>query len=106
MDIRYSYRVWSVAILTFSKTHKVVACRPCGHKAQIRSMWFSLGLGWWGIPFGLILTPIQVIRNVIAMLRADRLGPSKELVQSAAVELGFIKAQQAAAQLDQTQTSR
>jgi hypothetical protein len=23
--------------------------------------------GWWGFPFGLILTPIQITRNIMAM---------------------------------------
>jgi len=36
---------------------------------------FSLFLGWWGFPWGLLLTPIQIGRNVFGMVRPPE--PSK-----------------------------
>jgi hypothetical protein len=36
-------------------------------------------LGWWGIPFGLLITPFKIIANVVEMLRKDRAEPSNAL---------------------------
>jgi hypothetical protein len=41
---------------------------------------FCLLLGWWGFPFGLILTPVQIIRNLWAIFCGpDPRYPSKAL---------------------------
>jgi hypothetical protein len=40
----------------------------------------SLFAGWWGFPWGLIMTPVQLSRNVIGLVRApETMGPSPEL---------------------------
>jgi hypothetical protein len=50
---------------------------------------FSLLAGWWGFPWGLILTPVQVIRNVVGMSRAyDPYNPSPQLEASVRLSLG------------------
>lgn len=37
-------------------------------------------LGWWGFPWELILTPVQVARNLMGMLRKENLhSPSPQL---------------------------
>ena len=33
---------------------------------------FSLLFGWWGFPFGLVITPVQIGRNLVGMFRAHR----------------------------------
>jgi hypothetical protein len=55
-----------------------VSCKQCATKSQIGSIIFCLFLGWWGFPFGLIVTPVQIIRNLIAMIGgADASTPSQ-----------------------------
>lgn len=40
----------------------------------------SLLLGWWGIPFGLIVTPIIILMNTVAMFQDPGIkGPTKAL---------------------------
>jgi hypothetical protein len=40
----------------------------------------SLALGWWGFPWGLIVTPVQIARNITGMLKGpDPLAPSAKL---------------------------
>ena len=40
----------------------------------------SLALGWWGIPWGLIMTPVQVVRNVTGLISPpDPIEPSEKL---------------------------
>ncbi|MDM8544830.1 hypothetical protein QUF90_27500 [Desulfococcaceae bacterium HSG9] len=41
---------------------------------------FSFLLGWWGFPWGLIMTPIQVVRNIVEIFKApDGSQPSEKL---------------------------
>jgi hypothetical protein len=37
-------------------------------------------VGWWGVPFGLVITPVQIIRNLLGLLSSGpSLEPSAEL---------------------------
>jgi len=57
---------------------------------------FSLFFGWWGFPWGLVLTPVQITRNLIGMSRGpDSPRPSEDLRKMVLVNLG---AQMAASQ--------
>ena len=48
-----------------------------------------LGLGWRGFPWGLILTPVQITRNIIGMCAGpDPSRPSAELRKFVQVCLG------------------
>jgi len=43
---------------------------------------FTSLFGWWGMPWGLIFTPVQIVRNLRALLASiNPDGPSNELVQ-------------------------
>jgi hypothetical protein len=64
VDMRISYRVWSAFVLTSWSSHQLLACQACGAKAQWKDLAYCLVLGWWGFPFGLVVTPIQVVRNL------------------------------------------
>jgi hypothetical protein len=82
VDIHMSYKVWSAIFLTVWRTKRELCCRPCGLQSQLESLLSCFLLGWWGIPFGLIVTPIQVLRNVLAMvIGPDPLYPSAALRQ-------------------------
>lgn len=67
-DVHYSYRVWSAFVLTQWQTRPLVGCRRCGASEQVKSFLVSLALGWWGIPWGLLVTPVQLGRNLHALL--------------------------------------
>lgn len=80
VDVHTGYRVWSALLLTSWKSLPHVCCRSCGIKSQALDALFSLVLGWWAFPWGFVVTPIQVGRNVVAMLRTpDPLTPSAQL---------------------------
>ena len=64
VDVHKSYQVWSALVLTRWSSLVQVSCRSCGLKKQLADAGFSLLLGWWGFPWGLIVTPIQVGRNI------------------------------------------
>ena len=45
-------------------------------------MGYSALLGWWGIPWGLLITPIQILRNGFELMkRAESPHASAELVR-------------------------
>jgi len=80
VDVHSSYRVYSMLIYTSWRTAENVCCRSCGTRRQIWDAMFSLILGWWGFPWGLIMTPVQISRNIVGMLRGpDDIKPSAKL---------------------------
>jgi hypothetical protein len=68
VDVHISYKVYSILVLTRWSSHPILACQSCGRKQQLKHALLSLVTGWWGFPFGLILTPVQVIRNIGGMI--------------------------------------
>lgn len=64
VDVHTSHEVWSVLLLTSWKSVPQISCRACGVRHQLGGLTFSLFLGWWGIPWGLLMTPVQILRNV------------------------------------------
>jgi hypothetical protein len=80
IDVHKSYRVWSALVLTQWSSSLQVSCRPCGLKKQMADAGFSALLGWWGFPWGLLVTPVQVGRNIWSAARPpDPLKPSPQL---------------------------
>ena len=70
VDVHNVHTIWSVLWFTQWKTVPTVGCRSCGRMAQLRGVLFSSLLGWWGFPWGVIVTPIQILRNLGGMFLA------------------------------------
>jgi hypothetical protein len=88
VDVHTSHRVYSVFILTSWKSIQNVSCRACGKKSQLKDALFSLFLGWWGFPWGLVVTPVQIIRNFVGMSQGpDDLKPSQKLLNLIRINL-------------------
>ena len=88
VELRTSYRIWSIVVLTHWSSRYQISCRSCGFKAQLRAIAYSALLGWWGLPFGVLVTPIQILRNVLGMLVAPNpQEPSPGLVRQASLQL-------------------
>ena len=80
IDVYTCHRVWSAVVLTGWNSEQRICCRSCGVKHQLGGIAFCATLGWWGFPFGLVMTPLQIARNVSAMLRPpDPTIPSREM---------------------------
>jgi hypothetical protein len=69
INIHTSYFVWSALIFTSWKSTPNICCKSCGVKDQALSAVGSFFLGWWGLPWGIIMTPVQIIRNIAAIIR-------------------------------------
>jgi len=79
VDVHVSHKVWSALVLTQWSSTPQTSCRGCGMKSQLAGTFFSLVLGWWGFPWGLLLTPIQIGRNLFGIARPPE--PSKPSAQ-------------------------
>src|SRR6516165_7060227 len=79
IDVHTSYRVWSALLLTNWSSTPQLSCRSCGLKTQLADTLFSLALGWWGFPWGVVITPIQVGRNLAKVARPPE--PSRPSAQ-------------------------
>ena len=89
IDVHKVHRVWSALVLTRWTTTPQVSCRSCATKNQLGGILFSAVLGWWGFPWGLILTPVQITRNVAGMCGGpDSAKPSDALRRLVQVNLG------------------
>jgi hypothetical protein len=96
VNVHPSYRVWSGLIVTSYTTRSNLCCRSCATRARLQDAGFSLALGWWGFPWGLIWTPVQIFRNVAAILRAEESGPSPQLANAVRLQLAVNGAAQGA----------
>jgi hypothetical protein len=89
IDVHKVHRVWSALLLTNWNSSQKVCCRSCAVKSQLGGALFSLAFGWWGFPWGLILTPVQITRNLVGMCGGpDSTRPSAELRKFVQVCLG------------------
>jgi hypothetical protein len=80
VDVHVSYWVWSAVVLTRWGSRPMVACRSCARKSQLANIGFSVLFGWWGFPWGLCLTPVQIFRNGMGLVAGPDDGqPSQQL---------------------------
>jgi hypothetical protein len=88
IDVFTSHKVWSAVVVTQWKSEEQVSCKRCGFKSQMIGLVSSLVLGWWGIPWGFVITPIQIVRNIVdASKTPDPLRPSPRLERVARIHL-------------------
>jgi hypothetical protein len=71
VDLRRAHWVWSFIFLTRWGTDPRIECAPCGRIRQAKALCLSLVAGWWVVPFGIFLTPTQVVRNLIALAQPN-----------------------------------
>ena len=80
VDVHTAHSIWSALLITRWSSKPMVCCTSCGKKAKAMALLGSLFLGWWGFPWGLILTPIQIGRNLWGLARSPSTSaPSAQL---------------------------
>jgi hypothetical protein len=83
VDVHKSYWVWSAFLFTRWGSSLHICCRKCGRFEQIKASLFSFVLGWWGFPWGLLMTPFQIIQNLIGLFAGPSDSkPSENLYQT------------------------
>jgi hypothetical protein len=76
IDVYEHHRVHSFVLMTQWSTRRSVCCRRCGRRDQLLSTLYCVGLGWWGFPWGLFVTPIQIVRNVAGLCEGEPMQPT------------------------------
>jgi hypothetical protein len=56
-------RIIGIIFFIVTKTEFVIGCKKCIRKKVADANNSSMKLGWWAIPFGLLLTPGTIIGN-------------------------------------------
>lgn len=80
VDLYRSHWVQSMLIFTRHGTHAALCCRPCHNKTWLKDTATTVSMGWWGVPHGVILTPVQLARNAWEFYLGPRPGaPSKRM---------------------------
>lgn len=88
VDVHTSYRVYSAVLMTSWSSRPAVSCKRCATRRKLGDAAFSAALGWWGLPWGLIMTPVQIGRNLVGLARSpDPSHPSDALSHRLRVEL-------------------
>jgi hypothetical protein len=88
VDVHTSHNVTSAFVMTWWNSKPKVCCRSCGVKNQLIGLVWSGALGWWGFPWGLIMTPIQLLRNLTGLVQPpDRSTPTPQLRKMVNLEL-------------------
>lgn len=81
VDVHKAHQVWSALVMTSWSSRPALSCKSCGTKRQIGAVAFSALFGWWGFPWGLVLTPVQIARNIGEMARGASAGNPSQLLQ-------------------------
>jgi hypothetical protein len=88
VDVHTSHRAWSLIHVTVVKSRPHVSCRACATRAQLGDTIFSALLGFWGVPFGIVLTPVQIVRNIFGIFFGpDPSKPSPKLEEHVRLDL-------------------
>jgi DnaJ domain len=62
--ITFRYVV-SLVVITTTKPKSEIYCRDCASKAAFRASAISAACGWWGFPWGPLLTIKEIVRNAL-----------------------------------------
>ncbi len=87
VDLRSSYVVWSAFLFTRFYNDSKLCCSKCGRINKVKSFFISGIAGWWGFPTGFVVTPVQLVRNLIGLTDADTRDPSAALREFVSIEL-------------------
>lgn len=80
VDLHTSYLVWSALLFTSSRSRSRISCKACGDRRKWGDAALSMVFGWWGLPFGLVMTPVQIARNLGSLSNKSQFGrPSLQL---------------------------
>ncbi|MBA4147468.1 MAG: hypothetical protein H0X66_05080 [Verrucomicrobia bacterium] len=88
VDLHTAYFIWSFLVITRWSSSPRLCCRSCGRKGQVGGILFSFFFGWWGFPWGIIGTPVQIFKNIGGMFGGPNPAvPSKNLEQVVRISL-------------------
>jgi hypothetical protein len=91
LNATIAYSAKSFILFTFSRKEPVIACPTCLDKKNLQAFLWTLLLGWWGIPWGILKTPIYLFRNLAARSQNHRAEPNRTLLAYTATNIRHIE---------------
>jgi hypothetical protein len=88
VDLHTTHIIWSILVMSAWNSTSHLCCRRCGTKKKLGKALLSSVIGWWCFPWGPLLTPVQVTRNVYGIFNPpDPTKPSPELERLVRLQL-------------------
>jgi len=81
VDVHYAHKIASFFIFSTWSSAPQISCTHCAIKRQSLALVYCILVGWWGFPWGILGTPVQVVRNIISMVKSGKkpIQPSAQL---------------------------
>jgi hypothetical protein len=86
------HSIKSIIVATFTETRLIIACPDCLDKQNQKAIVSCSLLGWWGIPWGILKTPVYIYRNLKGKGENRISDPNGPLLSFTADNIGHIKA--------------
>jgi len=86
-----SHTVKSFVFVTSYRTKITIACESCLDKKNNDAIRSTALLGWWGIPWGILKTPVYIYRNVQAKKENKLKKPNNALLSFTLGNIGEIE---------------
>ncbi|WP_447637561.1 hypothetical protein [Flavobacterium microcysteis] len=86
-----SHTVKSFVFVTSYRTKITIACESCLDKKNNDAIRSTALLGWWGIPWGVLKTPVYIYRNVQAKKENKLKKPNNALLSFTLGNIGEIE---------------
>lgn len=80
VDVHSSYRVMSFLVFTRFESLPRISCRECASRARVRNGFLTFFTGWWGFPWGILMTPIYLFYNLTGSGSPPSDEPSRNLI--------------------------
>ena len=72
VDVYKAHKIWSMLVLTSWSSEPELSCKSCATKRQCGAILLNSVIGWWGFPWGIIGTPVQIFRNLGAIAASPK----------------------------------
>jgi len=86
------HSIKSIIVMSITETRWIIACPDCLDKQNRKAIVSCSLLGWWGIPWGILKTPVYIYRNLKVKGENRVSDPNGSLLSFTADNIGQIKA--------------
>ncbi|WP_367331304.1 hypothetical protein [Sphingobacterium multivorum] len=86
------HSIKSIIVMSITETRWIIACPDCLDKQNRKAIVSCSLLGWWGIPWGILKTPVYIYRNLKIKGENRVSDPNGSLLSFTADNIGQIKA--------------
>jgi hypothetical protein len=87
VELHAAHVIYSFAVVSHQDEKQIICCQACGTRERLKAILMCGVCGWWSM-HGLIMTPIQIARNLHGLMsNGETSKPSSTLVSKVREEL-------------------